>query len=122
MRNQHVQKEPSVLVEADTCNKTSVSGTSICTWSMKLLFQMGSNSPLAKRKARMFCAGSLPRKWSMRKICCSLKTSCKLAFKDMALGRSVPNGFSMMIRDRSTRFASPSIRAEGNAALGGMLK
>jgi len=35
---------------------------SICTWSMWLRFQIGSNSPLAKRKAKMFCAASLPRK------------------------------------------------------------
>ena len=35
---------------------------------MKLRFQIGSNRPLAKRNARMFCAASLPRKWSMRKI------------------------------------------------------
>ena len=42
---------------------------SIWTWSMKFRFQIGSNSPLAKRKARMFCAASLPRKWSIRKIC-----------------------------------------------------
>ena len=32
-------------------------------------FQVGSKRPLAKRKARVFCAGSLSRKWSMQKIC-----------------------------------------------------
>ncbi len=64
---------------------------------MKLRFQMGSNSPLAKRNARMFCAASLPRKWSMRKIWSSSNTSCSLAFNATALSRSVPNGFSMMI-------------------------
>jgi hypothetical protein len=37
-------------------------GLSIWMWSMKLRFQIGSNRPLAKRKARMFCAASLPRK------------------------------------------------------------
>ena len=41
---------------------------SIWMWSMKLRFQIGSNSPLAKRNARMFWAASLPRKWSIRKI------------------------------------------------------
>ena len=60
-------------------------------------FQMGSNRPLAKRKARMFWAASLPRKWSMRKICSSAKTSCSDAFSALALARSMPNGFSMMI-------------------------
>ncbi len=44
----------------------SVSGTSISTWSMCWRFQIGSNRPLAKRSARMFCAASFPRKWSMR--------------------------------------------------------
>ena len=56
----------------------------------------------------MFCAGSLPRKWSMRKICSSEKTSCSLLFSATALARSVPNGFSMMMRQRSTRPASAS--------------
>ena len=35
--------------------------------------QIGSNSPLANRNARMFCAASLPRKWSIRKICSSVE-------------------------------------------------
>ena len=52
---------------------------SIWTWSMKFRFQIGSNRPLAKRKARMFCAGSLPRKWSIRKIWLSLNVSCTVA-------------------------------------------
>jgi hypothetical protein len=60
---------------------------------------MGSNKPFAKRNARMFCAGSLPRKWSMRKICSSANTSWSLAFNATALARSVPNGFSMMMRE-----------------------
>ena len=34
----------------------------------------------------------------MRKIWSSAKTSCSLAFSDTALARSVPNGFSMMMR------------------------
>ena len=54
---------------------------------MKLRCQIGSNSPLAKRKARMLSAASLPRKWSMRKICRSSKTSCRLAFSDRALSQ-----------------------------------
>ena len=63
---------------------------------MKLRFQIGSNRPLPKRKARMFCAGSLPRKWSMRKIWSSSNTSCNSALSATALSRSVPNGFSMI--------------------------
>ncbi len=89
---------------------------------MKLRFQIGSNSPLAKRNARMFCAGSLPRKWSMRKIWSSANTSCSRAFSDTALARSVPNGFSMMTRDRSTSPASASRRTADRAALGGTLR
>ena len=52
---------------------------------MNWRFQIGSNNPLAKRKARMFWAASLPRKWSMRKICDSSKTSCSWAFRCTAL-------------------------------------
>ena len=81
---------------------------SIWMWSMKLRFQIGSNRPLAKRKARMFWAASLPRKWSIRKICRSRKVSCTLSFRVIALCRSVPNGFSITTRDRSTRSASRS--------------
>jgi hypothetical protein len=89
---------------------------------MKLRFQIGSNSPLAKRKARMFCAGSLPRKWSMRKICSSWNTSCSLPLSVTALARSVPKGFSMTMRERSTSPASPSVRTTVSAALGGTLR
>ena len=85
-------------------------------------FQMGSNSPLAKRKAKMFWADSLPRKWSIRKICSSSKISCMVRFSASAEARSVPKGFSMMIRDRSTRSAWPRARTTVPAAVGGMLK
>ena len=43
---------------------------------MKFRFQIGSNRPFANRNASMFCAASLPRKWSIRKIWLSSKTSC----------------------------------------------
>ena len=89
---------------------------------MWLRCQIGSNSPLAKRNARMFCAASLPRKWSIRKICSSSKTSCSSPFSFLAEARSVPNGFSMMIRLRSTRSASLSRCTTGSAALGGTLR
>ena len=81
----------------------SVSGTSICTWSMKFRFQIGSNRPLPKRNARMFCAASLPRKWSIRKIWSSAKYSCSCSLSDTALSRSVPKGFSMMMRQLAVR-------------------
>ena len=86
---------------------------------MKLRFQIGSNSPLANRKARMFCAASLPRKWSIRKIWLSSNVSCTWSLSAMALARSVPNGFSMTTRERSTRSASRSIVITARAALGG---
>ena len=92
---------------------------SICTWSMKLRFQMGSNSPLAKRKARMFWAASLPRKWSIRKTCDSSNVSCTRALSAIALARSVPNGFSITTRERPTRSASLSMSMTGSAAFGG---
>ena len=86
---------------------------------MWLRCQIGSNRPLAKRKARMFWAASLPRKWSIRKIWSSRKTSWSSAFSFWALARSVPNGFSMMIRLRSTRPASWSSCTTASAAFGG---
>ena len=62
-------------------------------------FQIGSNRPFAKRSARMFWAASLPRKWSIRKTWRSGKYLWILSLSSRALSRSVPNGFSMMIRD-----------------------
>ena len=50
---------------------------------MWLRCQIGSKSPLANRNARMFCAASLPRKWSIRKIWSSLKTRCSSLFSDL---------------------------------------
>ena len=85
-------------------------------------FQMGSNSPLANRKARMFWAASFPRKWSMRYTWSSSKTSCTTALSRRALTRSVPKGFSMMIRDRSVSPASPRVFTTTSAAAGGMLR
>ncbi len=58
----------------------------------------------------------------MRKICSSANTSCSFAFSDTALARSVPNGFSMIMRECSTRPASPSSRTADKAALGGTLR
>ncbi len=92
---------------------------SIWMWSMKLRFQIGSKRPLAKRKARMFCAASLPRKWSMRKTCDSWKVSWTRALRAIALARSVPNGFSITTRARSTRSADRSMSITGSAAFGG---
>ena len=89
---------------------------------MKLRFQIGSKRPLAKRKARMFWAASLPRKWSMRKICSSAKTSCSSALSAFALSRSVPKGFSITIRERSASPASSSMCTTASAALGGTLR
>ncbi len=55
----------------------------------------------------------------MRKICSSSKTSCSSALSARALARSVPKGFSMMIRLRSTSPASASWCTTASAALGG---
>ena len=70
----------------------------------------------------MFCAASLPRKWSIRKICSSSKTWCSSPFSFWAEARSVPKGFSMMIRLRSTSPASRSMCTTGRAAFGGTLR
>ena len=58
----------------------------------------------------------------MRKIFSSSKTSCSRALSATALLRSVPNGFSMMMRERSTKPASPNRRTADKAAFGGTLK
>ncbi len=58
----------------------------------------------------------------MRKIWSSAKTSCRLALSDTALARSVPKGFSITMRERSTSPASPSMRTADRAALGGTLR
>ena len=58
----------------------------------------------------------------MRKICDSANTSWSRALSFCADFRSVPNGFSMMIRDRSTRSASASCWTTFRAALGGTLR
>ncbi len=52
----------------------------------------------------------------------SENTSCSRAFSATALARSVPNGFSMITRERSTSSASPSRRTADSAALGGTLR
>ena len=57
-------------------------------------FQIGSRNELANRKYSRFCTGSLPRKWSMRKIAASGNDSCSVAFSSRADARSRPNGFS----------------------------
>ncbi len=64
-------------------------------------FQIGSKRPLAKRRARMLSAASLPRKWSIRNTCSSRKTSWTISFRRWAEARSVPNGFSIITRARS---------------------
>ena len=86
-------------------------------------FQIGSKSPLANRKARMFSAASLPRKWSMRKIWLSSKVACNASLSFTALARSVPNGFSMMMRARvgEPGLARAVARPPG-AAAGGTLR
>ena len=89
---------------------------------MWLRCQIGSNRPLANRNARMFWAASLPRKWSIRKIWSSLNTRCSCLFRSLADARSVPNGFSMMIRLRATRSASLRICTTSSAAFGGTLR
>ena len=86
---------------------------------MKLRFQIGSKSPLANRNARMFCAASLPRKWSIRNTWDSSKASCTKPLSWTALGKSCPNGFSITTRAFSARSASRSMVITDAAALGG---
>ncbi len=83
---------------------------------------MGSKSPLANRNARMLSAASLPRKWSIRKICDSSNSSCSRWFSTIADARLVPNGFSMMMRDRAANPAFPIRVSASGAAAGGTLR
>ena len=46
----------------------------------------------------------------MRKICFSANTACSVEVNGTALALSVPKSFSITMRERSTRPASPSIR------------
>jgi hypothetical protein len=88
---------------------------------MKLRFQIGSKSPLAKRNARMFCAASLPRKWSIRKIWLSSKTSCSRALSFFA----VQVGAERLLHDDPRaldQVASSSWRTTSSAAFGGTLR
>ena len=47
------------------------------------------------------------------------KVSCRWSLSTTALSRSVPNGFSMMMRERSTKSAAPIMLTAASAALGG---
>jgi hypothetical protein len=69
----------------------------------------------------MFWAASLPRKWSIRKIWRSGKYLWILSLSPRALSRSVPNGFSMMIRDSAAIPAVSTSSSSFRAAVGGTL-
>ena len=58
----------------------------------------------------------------MRKIWLSSNTSWIEAFRATALARSVPNGFSMMMRESLTRSAASRVLTTSRAALGGTLR
>src|SRR6185295_17805827 len=53
---------------------------------------------VANRRNKMPRAASLPRKWSMRRICRSWRRLRSSAFKARADARSWPNGFSTTTR------------------------
>ena len=86
----------------------SVSGTSICTWAMWERFQIGSNRPLAKRRARMFWRRLLAEEVvDAEDLLLGEDLVDRVVELAGADSRSVPNGFSMMIREPSTSPASP---------------
>jgi hypothetical protein len=85
-------------------------------------FQTGSNRPLAKRNARMLSTDSLPRKWSMRNTCDSLKTASTAWFSVRAEARSVPNGFSTITRASLARPVLPSTPTTEVNAAGGIAR
>jgi hypothetical protein len=67
----------------------------------------------------MFSAASLPRKWSIRKICDSSNTWWTKLLSRIALARSSPKGFSITTLELSTKSASRSMVITALAALGG---
>src|SRR5260370_21329125 len=96
-----------------------VSGTSIWTWEMWSRFQVGSNRPFAKRRARMLSTDSLPRKWSILNTCDSSKTEWTQLVSATHVAWSVPNGFSMMTLEFSFSFVWPIIVTTDANADGG---
>ncbi len=58
----------------------------------------------------------------MRKICSSSKYWWSMSLSAQAEARSVPNGFSMTMRDRSISLASASIWMTAWSAAGGTLR
>ena len=58
----------------------------------------------------------------MRKIWLSSNVACSVSLSSIALARSVPNGFSMMMRDPSASPVRPSSCKTSGAAAGGMLR
>ncbi len=67
----------------------------LSTWSR---LSSGSMTALANRTNSTFSTGSRPSQWSTRKIASSGKYWCMSWSSLTALSRSVPNGFSTMIR------------------------
>ena len=80
-------------------------------------FQIGSNSPLANRKARMFWAASLPRKWSIRKTCSSSKTSCTHVVEGLGAGQV---GAERLLHDHPGPVGQPGLAQHlDHGAVGG---
>ena len=91
VRHHHVAIGAGLLVERSALAHASVSG-SICTWSMKLRFQMGSNSPLAN--GRPGCSEPAPcQEMIDAENLLLADTSCRRLLSSTALARSVPKGF-----------------------------
>src|SRR5665648_444269 len=65
-------------------------GTSICTCATWWRFQTAPISSLANRSTCRFWVASLPRKWSIRKTCCSSSTSCTTASSSRNVSDDVP--------------------------------
>jgi hypothetical protein len=59
--------------------------------------------PVRKAAGEDVLDGLLSEEWSIRNTCDSSNTAWTVWFSDRAEARSVPNGFSMIIRARSAR-------------------
>ena len=103
----HVAVGAGRLVEAARARPGRASrATSIWTWSMKLRFQIGSNRPLAKRKREDVLRRLLAEEVVDAEDLLLVEDLVHGALSARALARSVPNGFSMITRERSTEPAS----------------
>ena len=89
---------------------------------MWLRCQIGSNKPVGEPEGQDVLRRLLPEEVVDPEDLLLLEDPVQLLVERPDEARSVPNGFSMMIRLRATRSASLRICTTSSAAFGGTLK